>query len=702
MEIVIENPLIIDEKEVKISENGYIFVTIIGKTYKRLAGDWKRKKSTESLIESISDLFDEHIDLIKAYSSGKGNGTWMHPILFLEYIKYSIPNKPELYKYISKWLNEVYGLNLVNKFIIKKEEIILVKENEIVEDIQTIENIIDNVNKNDISIIDRFLTFTDKSIKIYEVDKETYFCAKDVAILLGYKDVKKAISANVNVKYRTILYDLYGDLRGGKKSPTLNNEQKAIYLSESGLYEFVLSCKKPSVEPFKDWVIGEVLPSIRKSGEYKLQLQLEEANKLIKEKSDENKWLHVTNKHNVLFNLRSEKVESLYVGAHQTESNNFIYKIGKSASNIKRGKVHSTSTAPENPFNMFKKYETYDDISINVEKFIHALLKPLNTNMGNSRTEHFLAHLSFIDKFITKILKNVDEYVYDINNYILLLKDNQFDYPEINKILLANVSQTNITPETVINVEDTINVKTNKVIDDIILNLKSCKNCKISKELDKFELIEGDLYYDKCIECNIKVIRCCKKCGEDKYDIKDYTLTPPGVRKEYCNSCYTAIKHASLYKHCKKCNKQVLKTLFSVNDNLRNRICDPCRAFLDRGNSIKCKICKEQLPKSNYSLKNDGTLDHKCNACKLIPKVEDSKKCQKCKQQLSKTLFVIKPDGSIDRTCIPCRSIPTSYNSKTCIGCNNRILKVNFKLNNDGTIGNKCIECCSSDIDNEL
>lgn len=42
--------------------------------------------------------------------------------------------------------------------------------------------------------------------------------------------------------------------------------QKAVFISESGLYSFVLSSKLPQAKVFKRWVTSEVLPQIRQTG----------------------------------------------------------------------------------------------------------------------------------------------------------------------------------------------------------------------------------------------------------------------------------------------------------------------------------------------------------------------------------------------------------------------------------------------------
>ena len=86
-----------------------------------------------------------------------------------------------------------------------------------------------------------------------------WFCGKDVAKLLGYKDTNQAIRKHVDNE------DKY---KGAVK--TTGGLQQTFYINESGFYSLVLSSKLESAKKFKRWVTSEVLPSIRKYGQYKL------------------------------------------------------------------------------------------------------------------------------------------------------------------------------------------------------------------------------------------------------------------------------------------------------------------------------------------------------------------------------------------------------------------------------------------------
>lgn len=49
---------------------------------------------------------------------------------------------------------------------------------------------------------------------------------------------------------------------------SLGREQNAIFVNEQNLYRVIMRSDKPQAEPFQDWVCGEVLPAIRKTGGY--------------------------------------------------------------------------------------------------------------------------------------------------------------------------------------------------------------------------------------------------------------------------------------------------------------------------------------------------------------------------------------------------------------------------------------------------
>ena len=80
-----------------------------------------------------------------------------------------------------------------------------------------------------------------------------WFVAKDVAEALGYADTAAAVTDHCKKPKVGI-------------SPTLHSQTK--FIQESDVYRLVMRSKLEKAEEFQDWVVEDVLPSIRKHGFY--------------------------------------------------------------------------------------------------------------------------------------------------------------------------------------------------------------------------------------------------------------------------------------------------------------------------------------------------------------------------------------------------------------------------------------------------
>lgn len=85
---------------------------------------------------------------------------------------------------------------------------------------------------------------------------EPWFVGKDVAVLLGYSDTAKAVRMHCKA----------GRPVGVDNSSTL--DPQTVIIPERDIYRLVMRSKLASAERFEEWVVGEVLPSIRKTGSY--------------------------------------------------------------------------------------------------------------------------------------------------------------------------------------------------------------------------------------------------------------------------------------------------------------------------------------------------------------------------------------------------------------------------------------------------
>jgi prophage antirepressor-like protein len=102
--------------------------------------------------------------------------------------------------------------------------------------------------------------FHNHSVRTTVINDSLWFIANDIATALGYTNSREAIRKHVDSDDKADV-----TIRDGSQSRKVNA------LNESGMYSLVLRSRKPEAKAFKRWVTFEVLPSIRKTGSYKLK-----------------------------------------------------------------------------------------------------------------------------------------------------------------------------------------------------------------------------------------------------------------------------------------------------------------------------------------------------------------------------------------------------------------------------------------------
>lgn len=128
--------------------------------------------------------------------------------------------------------------------------------------------------KND--VLGTFRGFIDK-------DGEPWFLAGQVCRCLGIKDSSTAVS---QLKQRMKVVEDYYKNRAtvSNHSPNLGvrtislqegkTHTQLTIINEQWLYELIFASRKQTAIVFRAWVTGEVLPSLRKHGEYRMQGKL--------------------------------------------------------------------------------------------------------------------------------------------------------------------------------------------------------------------------------------------------------------------------------------------------------------------------------------------------------------------------------------------------------------------------------------------
>lgn len=96
-------------------------------------------------------------------------------------------------------------------------------------------------------------------------DKEKpLFCLKDVCEILEHTN-STMLKDSIIKEFRDDLNQIYPIV------DNLGRTQKATFITEPQLYFILMRSDKPKAKPFRQWVINEVLPIIRKTGSYSIQ-----------------------------------------------------------------------------------------------------------------------------------------------------------------------------------------------------------------------------------------------------------------------------------------------------------------------------------------------------------------------------------------------------------------------------------------------
>lgn len=107
----------------------------------------------------------------------------------------------------------------------------------------------------------QLFNFESHEVRSLLLNNEPWFVGKDVAEALGYSKARNAIATHIDSE----------DKKDAPIQGTLSGVQEMTVINESGLYSLVLSSKLPSAKKFKRWVTSEVLPALRKTGQYQVK-----------------------------------------------------------------------------------------------------------------------------------------------------------------------------------------------------------------------------------------------------------------------------------------------------------------------------------------------------------------------------------------------------------------------------------------------
>ena len=106
--------------------------------------------------------------------------------------------------------------------------------------------------------ISTFTFHQDHNVRVQLINGEPYFCLRDICTVLS-------VDARSSSKFGL-------DVKGMEKlsTPSKGGDQNLNYVNEPNLYRVIFRSNKPEARQFQDWVFNEVLPTIRKTGQYQV------------------------------------------------------------------------------------------------------------------------------------------------------------------------------------------------------------------------------------------------------------------------------------------------------------------------------------------------------------------------------------------------------------------------------------------------
>ena len=480
-----------------------------------------------------------------------------------------------------------------------------------------------------INTIDQTFNFNSNTIRVVGNYNEPWFVAKDICNILELSNVTEALR-NIPKKWMA--------------SETLRssyNSQNMNIISEPAVYKLIMRSNKLIAQKFQEYVCEEILPSIRKAGEFKLKEIIDTKNRELKIKEDEKKLvehekklvedqLKITTKENKnLHTLVKKKKRKRYSYSHSVYiiSNPHFknyFKIGMTSDRNKR--LAALAPGAPQPYDIEYSRELCNAFE---EKAIESLLLGIFDKFRVETETHGGKQREWIKNVKLDIIKKE--------------LDTLADYYQNKKKYYTNefIEEDNIEVDDKVEVEvefidDKDDTDCEYIIEDIIENNeeinneKPCYKCKEYKPLSE--------YYDK-IENKDGKEGTCKLCYSDnkkilkkEKDERELIKREEGTKK--CRTCKNVLNFECFGKHgtskdgyeyvCLECKKQDAK-------NIEEKRCEECRKTqkiinfntFRLGYSNFCKECENKDEK----YKKKETEYKKCSSCKNLKSIEQYSKC---------------------------------------------------------------------------
>jgi len=488
-----------------------------------------------------------------------------------------------------------------------------------------------------VKVIDETLSFNDKQVRIIGTIDQPMFVAKDICNILGLKNVTDSLKIIPEKWKKNIIVE------------SISGNQNTNIISEAGLYKLIMRSNKTIAEKFQEWVCEDVLPSIRKKGNFILQEykeQLEEKQKELTTKEQKISQLESENKEISRQILRKNKRyykvgNCVYIVTNKNIPNQF--KLGQTDDINKR--MISFNNANPDEFIVHKNW--YTRFNKKIEKLAHDTFQKFRINLSNEWFE-----ISILDKVTEFITKQI-EFLEQFDTRDETIEEKKEEEPIIEEEIKEKTKE-----------EIKEEIKEEKV-----KTKKECTKCLLTLPFSKFYLRNDVIKDDNPLN---KYRSHCKKCiDKHNKELREKIRHDANYNKKTCIDCNTVLD---------------IDMFFKKSDNTLFENCITCfkqKKELPQ-NTKQCSECNEFKESIYFHNHSNGILRSQCKTCRNKSIVEERKKvptkvieCEFCQSQIVETHIKVHQQtkkclykqGKIDES-ESSRKSPISYRSKTVLQLN--------------------------------
>jgi len=414
--------------------------------------------------------------------------------------------------------------------------------------------------------IDETFKFNGKEIRVLGAHDNPWFVAKDICNILGLSNITESLK-NIPEKWRC-----------SENLNTFGGNQNMIVISEPAVYKLIMRSNKPISQKFQEVVCEEILPSIRKNGEYKLKKIIEEKNNLLLEKNSlvENLEFKLLQEQTDLIKAKKSllKVQTKFTHRHKLDDKPCVYIL-------------------ENPDDKYK----YTKYKIGMTTNINERLKSDRTIIPyiKARLIMYTEHYEIFEKIIK--IKFAEVFESPSHEWVFYNLNKLIDgYNEINRVcgfngvLEEELWKINLEEPTQINNKE-LKPKQVKYLPEALQPEKDDKPSLLPTRLLRYD-------YDKKNKEAPVNMRFCNGFCQDYKHLNDFNKQSAYYLQK-CKNCislellaYEKIDNGELTY------EQVIKDINCVILKEDEKMCKNCKNIYNKdrfeGNRNVCKTCRNK------------------------------------------------------------------------------------------------------------